>query len=315
MNIRRSAAIVLQDCMGISKEETVLIVTDTAKYEIADAIFQEARPLAREALLMVMEEREVSGQEPPAPIAAAMKGADVVICVTEKSLTHTDARIEAAACGVRIGTMPGITKDLFLSGAITADFNKVLTLTEKLTALLTAAKTARIEKDGCVLAMSLADRKGIPSPGVYKTKGSCGNLPSGEAYIAPLESSAEGEVVIDGSMVGVGRLSEPLKAVIRGGKLVDLQGKDSAKLSVLFQKPENAVVAELGIGTNEKARLCGIILEDEKVYGTVHIAFGTNTSFGGNNKGDCHLDGVILNPDLYLDDQAVILGGKFVISQ
>ena len=55
------------------------------------------------------------------------------------------------------------------------------------------------------------------------------------------------------------------------------------------------------------------ILEDEKVYGTVHIAFGTNTSFGGVNKADCHMDGIILKPDLYLDDVQVIRQGEFVL--
>ena len=70
---------------------------------------------------------------------------------------------------------------------------------------------------------------------------------------------------------------------------------------------------QLGIGTNEKAVLCGIILEDEKVYGTVHIAFGTNVSFGGTVKADCHMDGIILKPDLYLDDQLIIKAGEFQI--
>ena len=57
----------------------------------------------------------------------------------------------------------------------------------------------------------------------------------------------------------------------------------------------------------------GIILEDEKVYGTVHIAFGTNTSFGGTNKADCHMDGIILEPTLYFDDRLIIDKGKFVV--
>ena len=84
------------------------------------------------------------------------------------------------------------------------------------------------------------------------------------------------------------------------------------RLSVLFEQPENGTIAELGIGTNEAAKLCGIILEDEKLYGTVHIAFGTNTSFGGITKADCHLDGIILNPTLYLDDECVIRKGEFL---
>ena len=82
---------------------------------------------------------------------------------------------------------------------------------------------------------------------------------------------------------------------------------------MLLKNERNATLGELGIGTNEKAILNGIILEDEKVYGTVHIAFGTNTSFGGTNKADCHMDGIILKPTLYLDDVLVIDKGTFVL--
>ena len=82
---------------------------------------------------------------------------------------------------------------------------------------------------------------------------------------------------------------------------------------VLYKNEINGTVCELGIGTNEAAILNGIILEDEKVYGTVHIAFGTNTSFGGTNKAECHMDGIILRPTLYLDDTKVIENGVFLI--
>ena len=114
-------------------------------------------------------------------------------------------------------------------------------------------------------------------------------------------------------MVGIGKLDAPLKVTIRGGKLQKIEGDKDGKLDVLLANERNATVGELGIGTNEAAILNGIILEDEKVYGTVHIAFGTNTSFGGVNKADCHMDGIILEPTLYFDDKLIIDKGKFVV--
>ena len=114
-------------------------------------------------------------------------------------------------------------------------------------------------------------------------------------------------------MVGIGKLDAPLKVVIRDGKLQKIEGDKDGKLEVLLANERNATVGELGIGTNEAAILNGIILEDEKVYGTVHIAFGTNTSFGGVNKADCHMDGIILEPTLYFDDKLIIDKGKFVV--
>ena len=262
---------------------------------------------------MVMKEREVSGQEPPKVIAEAMKAADVVIAPTAQSLTHTNARIEAAKAGTRVATMPGITSEMFSQGAMTADYSKVEELTAKVTEMLTKASKARIEKEGNVLTINLDGRNGVPSPGVYKEAGKCGNLPSGEAYIAPLEDGSDGEMTIDGSMVGIGKLESPLHMTISGGKLRSVKGDKSENLDILLKNETNGTLCELGIGTNEAAILNGIILEDEKVYGTVHIAFGTNTSFGGVNKAECHMDGIILRPTLYLDNNKVIEDGVFLI--
>ena len=237
----------------------------------------------------------------------------VVIVPTAQSLTHTNARIEAAKAGTRVATMPGITKEMFSRGAMTADYNEVEKLTAKVTEMLTRASRARIEKDGYVLNINISGRNGVPSPGVYREAGKCGNLPSGEAYIAPLEDGSDGEMIIDGSMVGIGKLESPLHMTISGGKLRSVTGEKSENLDILLKNEINGTVCELGIGTNEAAILNGIILEDEKVYGTVHIAFGTNTSFGGTNKAECHMDGIILRPTLYLDDTKVIENGVFLI--
>lgn len=312
MNLVANAKSVLQSSLAVKAGETVLVVTDDTRDAIGKAIYLAAKELGAEAMLMQMGERSVSGEEPPAPVAAAMRAADVIVCPTAKSLTHTNARIEAVKNGARMATMPGITEEMFQQGAITADYDRVGKLTAVLTQLLTQASTARICKQGHELVLDLKGRNGVPSPGVYKTPGTSGNLPSGEAYIAPVESGTHGTMIIDGSMVGVGKLDRPITVTIENGVLQRVEG-DEGKLDILLKRPENGTVGELGIGTNEKAILCGIILEDEKVYGTVHIAFGTNTSFGGVNKADCHMDGIILKPDLYLDDQPVIRQGEFVI--
>ena len=312
-NLVKIAEGVLVSCLAVKPGEEVLIVTDDSRKAIGEALYQAAGNLGCEKILMVMGEREVSGQEPPKAVAAAMKEADVVIAPTAQSLTHTNARIEAAKAGTRVATMPGITEEMFSRGAMTADYTAVEKLTETITEMLTIASSARIEKDGKVLTINLNGRDGVPSPGVYREAGKCGNLPSGEAYIAPLEDGSDGEMIIDGSMVGIGKLDSPLHMVISGGKLRSVAGEKSENLDILLKNETNGTLCELGIGTNEAAILNGIILEDEKVYGTVHIAFGTNTSFGGVNKAECHMDGIILRPTLYLDDVKVIEDGVFLL--
>ena len=167
-NLVKIAEDVLTSCLAVKTGEEVLIITDDSRKEIGEAIYEAAGNLGCEKLLMVMKEREVSGQEPPKAIAAAMKAADVVIVPTAQSLTHTNARIEAAKAGTRVATMPGITKEMFSRGAMTADYNEVEKLTAKVTEMLTRASRARIEKDGYVLNINISGRNGIPSPGEYR---------------------------------------------------------------------------------------------------------------------------------------------------
>lgn len=310
----QSAKNILISSMNLDSKETVLIVTDDSRLEIAQYFHEAAKLIAKESIILCMKEREVSGQEPPFLVAEAMKMADLVLCPTKFSLTHTHARIEAVKTGTRIATLPSITKDMLVTGAMTADYKQVEIITKKLADLLSQTKKARIEKDGYILHIDIEGRNGIASTGVYRNKGESGNLPSGEAYIAPLENGSYGEMIIDGSMVGIGKLEKPIIIHVQDGKLKKILNGDRKELDILFTNDNNATLGELGIGTNDKAVLCGIILEDEKVMGTVHIAFGTNISFGGIIKADCHMDGVILNPDLYLDDELIIEKGKFLLS-
>ena len=130
-NLVKIAEGVLTSCLAVKPGEEILVITDDSRKEIGEAIYEAAGNLGCEKILMVMKEREVSGQEPPKVIAEAMKAADVVIAPTAQSLTHTNARIEAAKAGARVATMPGITREMFSQGAMTADYSKVEELTAK----------------------------------------------------------------------------------------------------------------------------------------------------------------------------------------
>ncbi|ESU33284.1 leucyl aminopeptidase [Bacillus sp. 17376] len=301
---------VLEKCLGLEGKEAFVVVTDDVKKELAESLYEAGKRLGAEAMLMVMSERERSGQEPPAPVASAMMQADVVVCITEHSLTHTQARKKAAAAGARIATMPGITEDMFLEGAISADYSKVKDLTESVTELLTAGKTVRIEKDGYVLSFSIAGRNAIPSTGLYLIPGESGNLPSGEAYIAPVEGTASGRILIDGSVAGIGRLDSPLLLTIENGRIVEAKGEAGAKLLEILGDGDGRLLGEFGIGTNDKARITGVVLEDEKVYGTIHVAFGSNNTFGGTLSAGVHIDGVVKKPNIYIDDQMIMENGE-----
>ncbi|RFU70667.1 aminopeptidase [Peribacillus saganii] len=301
---------VLEKCLGLKENENFLVVADDVKKDLGLALYEAGKLLGAEAMFLIMKEREKSGQEPPASVAAAMIQADVAVCITEHSLTHTQARKNAAAAGTRLATMPGITEDMFLEGAISADYSKVKVLTEAVTEILTAGKTVRIEKGGYTLSFSIADRNGVPSTGMYLNDGESGNLPSGEAYIAPVEGTASGKILIDGSVAGIGRLASPILLTLEIGRIISAEGDAAEKLLEILGDGDGKLLGEFGIGTNDKARITGVVLEDEKVYGTIHVAFGSNNTFGGTISAGVHIDGVVSKPDIYIDDQLYIKNGE-----
>lgn len=302
----------LAECMALKAGENFLVVADGPKQTLGELLQKAGRELGAESVLMVMEERSRSGEEPPAAVAAAMEAAQAVVCVTEHSLTHTNARKRAAAAGARVATMPGITEDMFLNGAVTADYLQVKELTEQLTARLTQARHVRVEKAGRALEFSIENRDGVPSTGMFVEPGQSGNLPSGEAYIAPVEGSASGQLLADGSVAGYGVLAAPLLLTVEQGRLVQAEGDGAKELLEMLGDGDGRWLGEFGIGTNDKARITGVVLEDEKVFGTIHVAFGSNNTFGGQIAAGVHIDIVVKKPDVYLDGRLIMSQGKLV---
>lgn len=306
MSLIDIAKSVLLQNLHLKEDESVLIITDDEKQEIADLFYQASKALSNEGVLVKMTTRTKSGEEPPQMISSLMKSADVVLCVTEHSLTHTKARKEASETGARVATMPGVTLDMLENGAISADYQEVEELTEEYCQKLERGDEVKIVKGDHELTFSIRGRESIRSTGVFKQKGDSGNVPSGESYIAPIEDSANGTMIIDGAISNIGVLDEPILLEIVSGRLVKASGEKGQKLLELLGDGDGRTIAEFGIGTNKKARLTGNVLEDEKVFGTVHIAFGSNKSFGGKTEAGVHIDCIIKEPHVWIDEEKII---------
>ncbi len=302
--------------MGLKPSEKVLIITDHPLRKIGYSLWDVVRDLGNEVILAEILPRKSNGEEPPSEIAELMLKFDVVLCPTSKSLTHTDSRRNASARGARIATLPGVTEEIMIR-CMNADYGKIAARTLALCRLLDESGVVRVTSPaGTDITMPKAGRKAHASTGLFHGKGESGNLPTGEAYLAPAEGSSNGTVVVDGSMAMVGMVSQPIRIVVRDGYAVDIQGGREAKEFIELLEPHGRDarnVAEFGIGTNDKARLSGLILEDEKVMGTIHIAFGDNKSMGGSIRVASHLDGLIKNPTVWFDDRLIMDKGRFLI--
>jgi aminopeptidase len=314
-DLESAVGAVVRDCLAVGAGEEVLVVCNPATAALGEALRSTAQRQGAEATLATIAERESHAAEPPATVAAAMLAADVVIAPTVQSLSHTAARKAASEEGARIGTMPGVTEEM-LARVMSAEMGELRRRGEAVCAALDAGAEARITcARGSDLRLGLEGRASIVDAGDLSARGAFGNLPCGEGFVAPLEGTGEGTLVVDGSIAGIGRVAEPVRLTVREGHLTDAEGPDGEQLLALLtvHGDDGTNVAELGIGTNEEAILTGNILEDEKILGTAHVAFGASAAIGGTVQVPVHLDCVILEPTVEVDGEALVRAGELLV--
>jgi leucyl aminopeptidase (aminopeptidase T) len=303
---------VIRRCLGVASGEDVLVVVDAGTYGVGEALRAEAAAVGADAVLALMDERETDGTEPPPPIAAAMSACDVYIAPTTKSLSHTSARKRATDAGIRGATMPEVSADM-LGRVMAVDFDTMAARSRAVTALLDRSDAAWVTCPlGTDLTLDLSGRTGISDDGDLTARGAFGNLPCGEGFIAPL--GGEGQVFAS-SLARLGISDEPARLTVENGHLVAAERGHGPRFIELLKAHGEAGVnlAELGIGTNDRARLTGFVLEDEKILGTVHVAFGNSAAIGGTVSVPIHLDVVIVDASLEIGGTQVLDRGRFVL--
>lgn len=299
-------------CAGVKPGEKVLIVTDFYKHAIARVLTKAAYIQGAEVVMATMIPRQGHGQEPPAPIARAMAEAEVIFCVVSNSITHTQAMQVALQRGARGLAMTDFTEEMLIHGGIEADFQELKVICQKMAEAFRRAKVVHLTNPaGTDLIMQ---KEGRPGNAMYciVEKGQLSPVPTVEANFSPLEGTAEGIIVADASIpyLGIGILKEPVVAEVRKGMVIKISGGEQAKrLALDLEKrndPQVYNIAELGVGLNPKAIMQGIMLEDEGVWGTVHIGLGTNLTLGGKVKAAVHYDLIMWHPTIEVDGKVIL---------
>lgn len=301
--------------LGLHRQELLLIVYDAPMRPIAEAFLQAGRELTEQVESLEIESPKVNGQEPPPTVGERMAAVQVVLLPLTRSLSWTKARMEATNQGARIASMPGITPDI-MRRTLSADYPAIRERVNQLANLLDQAESVRVTTElGTDLTFSVQARKAHGRKGgIFRQPGEWGNLPCGEAFLAPVEGTGHGSYVVDASHAGIGRLRRPIRIRVEAGLAVDFQGGPQAdQLRQLLSETGDArafTVAEFGIGCNDQARVTGITLEDEKALGTCHFALGRNAPFGGQTDVGIHLDGVLRSPTIELDGTRLMEAGR-----
>ncbi|MEM2106309.1 MAG: aminopeptidase [Candidatus Bathyarchaeia archaeon] len=329
----------LLESMGLREGEYVLVITDipTAQDWAAQNLERLSDMTLRNLLakgIVEVAARSISNvnlelyaypsvgrnsAEPGLDVSERILHTDILLAVTTYSITHTEARGSATSRGVRVASMPGLLPEmLYPDGPIDIDYNKVASETVRVANLLSETSKLRLTSEaGTDLTMSVDGREGKCDTGIYTDPGSWGNLPAGEAYIAPVEGTGEGIVIIERGWHP--RLIEDMAIHFRDGLVVKVEGGgdvgDSMRKFLRLNEVDSMSLArrnlaEFGIGTNPKAKRIGNILEAEKIRGTVHIALGDNSHIGGKVKADHHQDFIIKRPTVEADGVRIMEMGK-----
>lgn len=309
VKVSKAAASVVRTSLAVRPGEQVAVVADDGSdFAIVDALLAEVRAADAEPTLVVMPEREKAGAPANAVVAASLTAAEVIIAPTSTGLGFTPTFGEAIKAGARGIVMTGIKAKDLVAGAALADYEEVYRVTKPLADAITAGSTVRVTcPNGSDMTASLDGVVCGVGASFAREPGQVSGFPSGEAWNAPKEGTANGVLVADGSAHMLGILEEPIRVHFVDGRVSKIEGGRQAKeLERIIDGVENGDnLGELSIGTNRWARFGGNITEDKKQLGTVHFALG-NSVVGGTVKSPIHLDLLITNP-VYEVDGTVIL--------
>jgi leucyl aminopeptidase (aminopeptidase T) len=313
--LARALETVVARCLDVRGGENVLVIGDSGGSDsrlLAEALRDTAARYGADAVLALMDERANDGAEPPPHVAVALAACDVYICPTTRSLSHTAARCAATEAGARGATLPGVTADM-LARMMAIDFDALKARTLLITELLEAADSAHITcPNGSDMTLDIGGRSGLADYGEISGHASFGNLPAGEGFVAPL--GGHGTLAAT-SLAPLGISPEPVLLTVEEGHLTAANGPLGSQFLELLQRhgPNGTNVAELGVGTNDAALLTGNVLEDEKILGTVHVAFGASAGIGGAVSVPVHLDVVVVDPTLDVGGTRVLDAGRWVL--
>lgn len=328
--MRKDAALILDVCFTLEKDDIVTIICDNENRAGADALAQMAVERGAFPVIMNNEQQVSRGMQdtlfpmdPPANLHQAMLASDEVIIITNlewaNRFAHTKAVKETVAANAKIGSIEDGMGAWDLSED---DIHAAIRRAKEAIEALRGMKKVRVTTPlGTDITVSIEGRPALQVTPIRERGMMMGPTPLwAEVAFAAVEDQSEGTVMVDGVMLGIGvpgQVESPIKWTMEAGRAVSIEGgKEAQRLNEVISDVENAnIIGEFAFGVSDKAPF-GTPSEKGRV-GTVHFALGDNHNAypGGLNVSKLHLDGVCLNADMQiLDNEKYILkDGKWVL--
>jgi len=300
---------IVMEYLEIRNSEKVVVLTDKKMMKFGRILYEHARNINNNTLLVVMEKKSRDGEEPDESVSRLIKESDAVIIVTFYSLTQTSAVREALKTGTRIISLARVPIVSFVEGGMTADPKQVKTITEKMFDHLKNSNEIHVvSNNGTDVKFYVKDRKWFKNNGFVRNMGDFATLPAGSVMVAPVESSINGKIVFDQM-----KPKTNIELTVEDGVIKKFKG-NIGKTKEIFDKlgTKALTVSEFSVGCNPRAKVIGNVSEDKKVFGAVNFGIGNNTLLEGEIDIPFHKDGIIERATVFVDDMCIIKEGKFL---
>lgn len=310
----------LKQCIE-DERSRVLVLYDQTTKSVLPLFEHSLEELKKIYEIIEIKTARCHGEEPSDETLKKMLNSDAIICLTKYSMAHTEARKKTDRNGIVFLSMPEYSSGILSNKAFEVEYKDRLKVVHRYADILTKGNKVRIiSSSGTNLTINISERIGNCCPGMTNNEMRLGSPPDIEANVAPVESETEGILVIDGSITDyrIGLLKTSVILKIQKGMIIDIQSESNEVVKTLDSIFENThtlkakIVGELGIGFNDHASLCGNMLIDEGTQGCIHFGMGSNWTIGGKNKVNFHLDFVMKDATVYVDEEIIIDKGRIV---
>jgi leucyl aminopeptidase (aminopeptidase T) len=325
------ATLAVERCVGVKPGEQCLILSDTRSQEYRGAVaFTQALMAAvhargAEATLMMFTPRPSQVEDPPKTVATAMKAADVIFPLCSLPLTETEAMQSALDAGARALVFGGSSRygkddDMLyrLAPMSAEELDRTGGLAAAIGRAFSDGKRVHLTSErGTDLWLTVGDLEVITMDGRCDKPGMLQFYVPGLVNAGVTPGTTSGRLVFDTSLSPLGGLSDPVTLTIEDGFFTKVEGGREAdtwrRLADSYQDRMVYNVSEFGLGANRRARLSGVVGEEEAAYGVAHVGFGTDIAFGGDIRAKWHVDGCLKSATIEVGGELICKDGEILL--
>ncbi len=322
----------LRDMFMLQPGETVAISCDTeSNMQVVDATAQAAVILGGKPLVLKNAAPRGCGKtgDPDMPIdslVGAIKNADVWIEYNNQWIFYSttyDRIIEDPDHRPRYMCLVGCTPEFMIRNVGKVDNNLLHEFIIAIEAYTKAGKHFHVTTPaGTDVEFDNAPNREYATADGFVRKGQIAMFP-GQISWAPIFETINGVIVVDGTISPpLGAISNPIKFTIEKGFITKVEGEgtDAAEMAAWlksFNDPNMYRCAHISYGFGPNAKLCGDVVEDERVWGSTEWGFGNVgpqlvSDIPGGIPAATHSDGICMNSSIWLDGVQILDKGAIV---